>query len=59
MKPRSVLSLAIGFAALLAIDPSRVSAHCDGMDGPVVTAAKQALDIGNATVKFIKDLLWR
>ena len=53
MKPRSSLSLAIGFTALLAIDPSRVSAHCDGMDGPVVTTAKQALDIGNVNLVLI------
>ena len=27
--------------------PTRVLAHCDGLDGPVVAAARQALDTGN------------
>lgn len=54
MKSRkSSLSLAIGFAAILVIDPSRASAHCDGLDGPVVTAAKQALDTGNANLVLV------
>ncbi len=53
MKPKGSLCLAIGFAAILAIDPSRALAHCDGIDGPVVTTAKQALDIGNVNLVLV------
>lgn len=31
----------------LVLAPTQVSAHCDGLDGPVVTAARQALDTGD------------
>ena len=34
-------SLLLGVATLA---PSRALAHCDGLDGPVVTAARQALE---------------
>ena len=37
----------IGIAVLL---PAPVYAHCDGLDGPVVTLAKKALDTGNVNV---------
>lgn len=40
----SVLA-AISAALLLAAGPA--SAHCDGVDGPVIKAAQQALDTGN------------
>lgn len=30
--------------------PNRVFAHCDGMDGPVVKAAKKALETGNVNL---------
>lgn len=53
MRRRGSLSLALGFAAVLAIASSRVSAHCDGMDGPVVTAAKQALDTGDVDLVLV------
>ena len=39
--------LTIGFAWALA--PQRSHAHCDTLDGPVVTAARAALDSGNIT----------
>ncbi len=32
---------------LFLLVPSRLNAHCDTMNGPVVTAAKQALETGN------------
>jgi hypothetical protein len=32
----------------LALEPARVWAHCDGMDGPVVKAAIKALESGDA-----------
>lgn len=53
MKRRAWLRLAIGVVAMLAIAPSRVSAHCDGIDGPVVTAAQRALDSGNVNLVLI------
>jgi hypothetical protein len=34
--------------------PYRVLAHCDGMDGPVVTAAQNALETGNVN----RVLIW-
>jgi hypothetical protein len=33
--------------SLLLVTPTRVLAHCDGLDGPVVAAARKALDTGN------------
>lgn len=46
MKLGKILYLA--FAALLFLAFSNtVYAHCDGLDGPVVTAAKKALESGN------------
>jgi len=38
----------------LVLSPTIASAHCDGLDGPVVTAARQALNTGD--VKFV--LIW-
>ena len=34
-------------AAALLFVAAPASAHCDGLDGPVITAARQALDTGN------------
>jgi hypothetical protein len=48
---RVVLAVALG---LVVLAPGRAFAHCDGMDGPVVHAARQALDTGN--VNFV--LAW-
>ena len=45
---------AIAALAFVALMPSRVLAHCDGLDGPVVKAARQALVTGN--VKLV--LIW-
>jgi len=39
-----------GLLALALLVPQRVSAHCDGMDGPVVKAAQQALVTGNVNL---------
>lgn len=33
--------------------PARVSAHCDGLDGPVVNAARKALDAGNVSLALV------
>jgi len=50
---RAAASL-VGLLALLAITPAAALAHCDGVDGPVVAAARQALDAGNVNLV----LLW-
>jgi hypothetical protein len=39
--------------ALLGLTPARAVAHCDGLDGPVVTAARQALDAGDPAPALI------
>lgn len=44
------LILSIGVCAIFALGPVPVLAHCDGMDGPVVVAARQALETGNVNV---------
>jgi hypothetical protein len=40
-------------AASVLATPARVSAHCDGLDGPVVTAARKALDLRNPALVLI------
>ena len=45
---KALLSVAGGVAVIL-FAPQAVRAHCDSMDGPVVTAAKQALEKGDVT----------
>ena len=44
VKVLALLTLSFG---LTLITPTRVLAHCDGLDGPVVKAAQRALDTGN------------
>jgi hypothetical protein len=46
----TALALLFGLSLLI---PEEVSAHCDGMDGPVVKAAQQALETGNANLMRI------
>ena len=46
-------SLAVSLLVLVAVAPARVWAHCDGMDGPVVTAARKALDAGNVDLVLV------
>ncbi len=56
MKGNHYLDLLSAVAIVLAIlllGSDRVLAHCDGMDGPVVTAAKQALETGNVNLVLI------
>jgi len=48
----SLTVLAILFTIVL-FGSNRVFAHCDGMDGPVVTAAKKALETGNVNLILI------
>jgi hypothetical protein len=49
-KAIAVLAIALGCAAGL---PHTAAAHCDGMDGPVVTAARAALDSGRVESALI------
>jgi len=42
-----VLSMAV------LLRPITASAHCDGLDGPVVQAAQKALETGNANLVLI------
>ena len=44
----SVLALTLAF-----LKPGNVSAHCDGLDGPVVKAAQKALETGNVNLVLI------
>ena len=56
MRKKFFWSLTI-FAALTAggvFSPNKIFAHCDGMDGPVLTAAQRALKTGNINLV----LLW-
>ena len=43
----------ISLVVLLSIFPLRVSAHCDGLDGPVVKAAQRALTESNVNLVLI------
>ena len=43
---------ATGFVAVLLVSGS-VFAHCDGLDGPVVKAAREALETGNGNLVLI------
>ncbi len=45
-----ILAAAIACTVLL---PGRAQAHCDGMDGPVVRAARAALDRGDASLALV------
>jgi hypothetical protein len=48
----SLAFLAILFA-FVHFGSGKVFAHCDGMDGPVVTAAKKAIETGNVNLVLI------
>lgn len=54
MKMKGVVSL-LSFLSIsvLLLTPPGVLAHCDGMDGPVVKAAKKALETGNVNLVLI------
>lgn len=55
MKKKSTLVLAVLFvlSAMAISAPGVVSAHCDGMDGPVIVMAQKALETGNVTPVLI------
>ncbi len=44
------LAVAAAVSAALLLAPATSFAHCDGVDGPVINAARQALDSGNANL---------
>jgi hypothetical protein len=47
------LTATVAIFAVLLLAPVTTFAHCDGLDGPVVKAARQALDTGNVNVALI------
>lgn len=56
MLPRSIFSTAVFALAMLAtslVNPTPVAAHCDSMNGPVVKAAKAALEGGNVDLVLV------
>lgn len=54
MKTKGIIFL-LSFlsVSILLLTPSGVLAHCDGMDGPVVKAARKALETGNVNLVLI------
>lgn len=56
MKPAPIISLLLAFAAAFTQLASGVSAHCDTLDGPVVQAAREALQKRDVTpvLKWVK-----
>lgn len=50
MRSRSMTSLALAGALLF---PTPASAHCDGLDGPVVAAARKSLESGDVNPVLI------
>lgn len=49
---RRMIVFALGFAAAVLM-PAAAAAHCDGLDGPVVTAARKALETGNLRLALV------
>jgi len=47
------LALLVVALVVLFLEPDKVLAHCDGMVGPVVTAAKKALETGDVNLTLI------
>ena len=45
----SVSLIVLGILSIWLLSPRRASAHCDSLDGPLVTVAKDALEAGNVT----------
>jgi hypothetical protein len=56
MKPRNIIATPFAMVAISAAllwGPNTSFAHCDGLDGPVVKAAREALDTGNLNLVLI------
>jgi hypothetical protein len=52
LRKSALFVIAAAFAALMLV-PGSSWAHCDGLDGPVVTAARQALDRGDVNLVLV------
>lgn len=52
MASNTWMVLAVAWALLILL-PAKSYAHCDGLDGPVVTAARRALETGNVSPVLI------
>lgn len=50
---RTALSILVGAALLIIVPSSRIFAHCDGLDGPVVKAAQEAIATGDVNPVLI------
>lgn len=50
---KALLAAAGLFVGLVALAPGRALAHCDGLDGPVVTAARAALEKGDVNLVLV------
>lgn len=48
-----IISFLACLYSFLLLQPSLVQAHCDGLDGPVVKAARRALETGNVNLVLI------
>lgn len=53
MRTESIIAVLCLSAGMLALNSPEARAHCDTLDGPVVTAAKRALESGNANLVLI------
>jgi len=54
MKNKAIMMcFVICLAGFFLVRPSSIGAHCDGIDGPVVKAAKKALETGNVNLVLI------
>ncbi|MFH0795209.1 MAG: DUF6448 family protein, partial [bacterium] len=50
---RTIQFVTIAATALLLFTPTNAKAHCDTLDGPVVAAARKALDSGDVNLILI------
>lgn len=50
---KTALSILVGAGLLIVAPSSRTSAHCDGLDGPVVQAAQKAIATGDVNLVLI------
>lgn len=53
MKLLTRLTLPALIFIVVLVSPSKIRAHCDGLDGPVITAARNALETGNVNLVLI------
>lgn len=53
MKLLTRLTLPALIFIVVLVSPSKIRAHCDGLDGPVVTAARNALETDNVNLVLI------